>query len=122
MRLMKMTELQVTRTTAGSGYIDPNTRAWTNGSSTTTFAAKGSLQPFASGKKQYVLPQGIKTSEAYNFFTSDKLYTTDDALDQVADTVVIDGVIFEVFDQEDWSHFNLKTAHYRAILIRKDKL
>ena len=119
---MKMTELQVTRRVAGGGYIDPVTRQWIQSSNTYTFAAKGSLQPFASGKTQLVLPQGIKTSEAYNYFTDVKLYTTDDSLNQEADTVLIDGVVFEVFDQEDWSHFNLKTVHYRAILIRKDKL
>ena len=121
MRLLKTHNLTVYRKTANTGYVD-NDGNWVSGTTETPFNLQGSRQPFRNGDEQIELPSGVSSEDAFFYFSKQKLFTNDEFLNQEADEMEFNGKRYECFRVEDWTGYNLKTDHYRNLLIRKDKL
>ena len=117
--LLKTTVLTFTRFEEGN-YDVGGTEEWVDGTPTPVIA-EGSLQPFREGTSKVVLPEGTKTQDARLFYTKTLLRTEDEFNNTVADTTVINGATYEVFNSGDWNQFGLSVDHFRAILIRRDK-
>lgn len=79
----------------------------------------GSLQPFALGKNNSKLPEGVTTSDARVFYTETPLDTYNTVAKTSADYTTISGRDYEVFNVGDWSLSSLSPTHYKVILIMK---
>lgn len=122
MRLLNTHTLTITRLVAGSGYQDPVTKKWVDGTQEAPFDISCSIQPFRNGKEQIKLPEHINSKDVRIVYTKTELYETDEFAERKADTTVIGGLEFECFRVEPWTGFNLSTDHYKCLFIRKDKL
>lgn len=89
----------------------------------TTFPATGSLQPFRLGDTQDVLPEGKKAEDFRRFYTRTPLRNADPTAQTSADICVINGEVFEVFDNGDWATTTILTnlSHYKAILVKREE-
>lgn len=121
MRLLKTSTLIITRYETSSGYYDSN-NMWVEGTTAKPITIEGSIQPFNKGNNQIDLPDGVRGDAAVFIYTKTKVRSQDDVNSYTADTTLIDGNLYECFYVEDWSRYNLKAVHYKAVFIRKDKL
>lgn len=86
-----------------------------------TIAVRGSLQPFRLGDVTTVLPEGKRAEDARMFYTKTRLRASNSVTQTPADTVVINGEVFEVFNNGDWATTTILTglSHYKVILLRQ---
>lgn len=87
------------------------------------FPATGSVQPFRLGDTQDVALEGKSAEDMRRFYTTAELRNADPDSQTAADTCVIDGRVFEVFDAGNWSTSTIITGlrHYKVILVRKEE-
>lgn len=103
----------VTRQAAGSyGAADGE---WDAGASS-TLSLVGSLQP-ANGRDRDNLPEGISLSDTRVLYVAEEVRTANDRTKIPADTVVVDGEVFEVVHVEPWGGSLI--PHWRALLVRR---
>ena len=121
LRLLKTHTLSISRKDPDTGYIDPTTRRWVEGTAT-AIDVQGSLQPFRSGESLIDLPEGIRTQDTRVFYSVDEIKTELEEINQEADETVIDNIAYKCFFVEPWKGLGLSIEHYRSIFIRKDKL
>lgn len=118
-RLRKQTPLTFKRPTGD--YFDETTRKSVRGAPVDVETI-GNLQPYRNGTGQVVLPDGITQNDAIVYYTTTKLSSADQFTNTSADYTEIDGLEYQVFFAENWTRTNLSLAHYKVILIRRDKL
>lgn len=123
-RLLKKNTLLITRWDATTGgydadgeYVEPDKDEALN-----PFPVQGSLQPYSAGKTKVELPEGVRANDARVFYTVARLLTSDDAVDQKADITFIDNAPYELFHVEDWYSPAFRTAHYKCVFIRQEKM
>jgi hypothetical protein len=98
-----------------------DTGDWVNGDDV-LIPTKGNLQPFKQGKERIDLPEGIRSSEVKIYYTTTKLETADDHENGLPDETIIDNVVYEVYDVEDWDTPAYRSKNYKVFLVRGDKM
>lgn len=121
LKLLNRFTLSIVRKTAGTGYLDPTSRKWIQGTDEAAFDISCSVQPFRNGDNQLKLPEGVEANNAIVVLTKTELKTSDELTNQEPDTTTYKGQSYECFNVEDWTGHGLKTDHYRCVFIRKDK-
>jgi hypothetical protein len=89
----------------------------------TEFTTQGSLQPFRLGDMQEIGLEGRKTKDFRRFYTRTKLNNADPHQQTQADSCVIGGQVFEVYDNGDWATTSMfpSMIHYKAILVKREE-
>jgi len=121
MKLLRTSDLVLTRYGASEGYYNAQ-NIWVDGTTTEAIPIQGSLQPFSKGNNSVELPEGVRGDASVFLYTKTRLKSQDDVKGTTADTILIDDDVYECFYVEDWTRYNLKAIHYKAVFIRKDKL
>lgn len=119
-RLLKTHSLVVTRKSPTGEYNDDGD--WVDGTTLDPFTVKGSLQPFRQGKSKVELPDGVRQQDVRLFYTKAILTTSDEILNQEADTTLIDGIPYECWYVEPWVGNSLMTDHHKVFWVREDRL
>ena len=125
MRLLNTSTIPVTRKTPNSGYLDPQTRQWVEGTAETTFHVNCSIQPWLETNKHnktIKLPEGVTSGDVLWVFTTTELKQAREQLNQEADTALIDGLEYECFVVKNWKRYGLRVDHYHCLFILKDLL
>jgi len=86
--------------------------------------AEFSIQPFQKGSEMLVLPDGIRSSDAYVLYGTTPIKEADsDATPKTkADKVVIDGKSYFAFNVANWSFHGSRSDHYESIFIKEEKV
>lgn len=79
-----------------------------------TFTIVASAQP-ASGRSIQGLPEGLRSSESMDVFTKTELRQARPDAGIDADTILIDGAVFEVVNVKRWNKLG---NFYRATVVR----
>lgn len=81
-----------------------------------------SVLPYKDGKESKILPDGVKTGEAFVVRSPDfNLIPTDDDSEQEGDIAIIGGKEYECLFVEDWSSVGRAASHYKGIFVKKDR-
>jgi hypothetical protein len=90
------------------------------------FPIKGCMQPFrkrnSRSEEQLVLPENVRLEDVKIFYTRFEVRPASNFTNTAADVIEYRGDVYEVFSVWDFSDFPLQTAHYAAVLIRRDKI
>lgn len=81
---------------------------------TTTFEITASAQP-ASGRAIAALPEGLRSTEAMEIYTSAELRQARPEAGVEADRIAVDGAVFEVVNVKRWNKLG---NFYRATITR----
>lgn len=96
---------------------------WVHGSTTHSEIVCSIQPPFGSdGYTQYNLPDGVTLKDCKNIYTKTLLRTGSEYDKIEADTLVINGMSYEVFSVDEWFSGTGRLSHYKALVIRKDKI
>lgn len=108
-------------TRSGVGAYDPATGEYATGTPT-TFAIVASVQPYSEGRHTVTIPEGIRTEDIRQLWTTTELRVTDDLAD--TDVILIPGGLtapvepFFVFGVEGPWTMNSRT-HYHVWCARR---
>ena len=64
------------------------------------------------------LPEARRTTESLNFYSDERLFTTDEKISRRADLVHVRNKVFEIHSVEDWTNTDL--PHFRSIGVKVD--
>lgn len=119
MRLISLSTVQVNR--YGEQAIDDNGNIVV--SPLKTFNLQCNWQPLpntSKGEVAKILPEGISIDDVIVLFTKSSLRTDNEAKGITGDDVNIEGSLYKVLMERDWSRY-LSIRHKEYILVRKTK-
>lgn len=87
---------------------------------TSTVETTGALQPYRAGDTTVLVPEGSNPRDIKIYYTKTLLKNADTIADTYADTCIISGRTYEVFDSGDWATNTSTLAHYKVVLVRKE--
>jgi hypothetical protein len=121
-RLFEITTLPLHR--KSPGYTN-DTGDWIDGTEVTT-GFKCNWQPYKDGNFQTILPEGIKSTDAFNAFTKTLIRTANQFTYEEADQTTYEGRRYYAYALMDWTHAlrgvgSGRLDHYEVIFIRLPK-
>lgn len=105
--------------TSGGAYVEGE---WTPGAGS-AFDVILAVQPEDDGKRSDLFPEGWQTRhvrKAYSEDLENVLHAVNQEGPESADTVEIDGILFQVQEREDWTQAGGPLAHYRYVMVELD--
>lgn len=119
MRLLSKTAAILHRH-SGNGYYKED-GSWDEGGYK-SHNIRCSFQPaFRGGIYQKTLPEGIHQKDCREVYTRTELLTGSEKDVINSDYLTINGAEYEVYEVQEWFGAN-KLSHYKALIIRRDKL
>ena len=116
MKLLNLETLTVTRYAAGAYGSDG---VYVPGS-TTTLTVQATVQPL-NGKDLQILPEGLRTREAFKLYTATELRTTDQTAGTLSDIVTRGGALYDVQQVGPWLSGSGTLNHHKAIIVRRQE-
>lgn len=113
-------QIIIFRDISDSGYFDEEEK-WVDGVDNLPITITGSIQPYRKGHTKNELPDGVRTDDAVIVRSKSKLITQDNLLKTTPDEMEYLGATYQCFTADEWSQ-GLRSDHYMAVFIRKDKL
>lgn len=81
------------------------------------------VQPtFSRSLYQKVQASGIHLKDCREIYTHHQLLTGDDNTQVKSDYITFEGVQYEVYENNIWDSFTERLSHYRAVMIKRDKI
>lgn len=81
-----------------------------------------SVQPFQKGSDQIILPDGIRSSDAYVLYGKTFIQEADQFLGIKADKVTISNRSYIAFNVANWTFAKSNVDHYESVFVREDKI
>jgi hypothetical protein len=113
------TELTIERHTGGSR--NPVTKRYED-NEPEIITGMFSVQPFQKGSDQVILPDGIRSSDAYVLYGKTFIQEADQFAELKADKTIINNRSYIAFNVANWSFHGSNADHYESVFVREDKI
>lgn len=103
------------------GYLNDN-HEWVQSFFEEAIEYDCNIQPLSAGKKEIILPDGVRTDDVIIVRSNTPLVMSDQYGTEEGDEIEYKGIRYEIFKEEDWNGYGLHSDHYKYLMKRKDQL